>query len=1157
MRGSRSRQSLQEFLAYLRNLNIEITAEGEQLRFSAPRGRLTAGLKEQVLACKDDLMALLQNKQPDRASVPPVPALPRPGPFPLSFAQQRLWFLEQLEPHQPTYNIAGAYRVRGDLKVPALQHSLAEIVRRHEPLRTVFINQDGEPQQVIRPPGTFSLPVVDLCHPPETERDSVAAQMAAAERQQPFDLSADLMLRAKLLRLAEADHVLVITMHHIASDGWSMGVFWRELTALYQATIAGQPPTLPRLPIQYADYAVWQREWLQGEVLERQLAYWRQQLANLTPLELPTDRPRPAVQSLRGAHQARTMPRPLLDGLEALSRQARGTLFMTLLAAFQTLLFRYTGQTDIAVGAPIAGRTRVETEGLIGCFVNTLVLRTDLAGNPTFLDLLRRVREGCLEAYARQDLPFEKLVEDLKPERTLSQSPLFEVVFAFQNAPRTALTLPGLTLTPVPVESGTAKFDLTLFATPTEAGLETRFEYATALFDPGAIARMLGHFQTLLEGIVAEPDRHIAELPLLTEAERHQLLVEWNDTGADYPQDACIHTLFEAQVERTPDAVAVIHDGQEFTYRELNRRANQLAHALRKRGVGPDSLVGICLERSLDLVVGLLGILKAGGAYLPLDPANPKDRLAFMLAESQASVLLTQARLLEGLPAHRGQVVCLDTGWAAIAQEEQANPGSGVTADNLAYVIYTSGSTGQPKGVTIRHAGLVNLVTWHQRAYGVTASDRAPLLASIGFDASAWELWPYLTAGAVVHIPGEEIRASLPELLEWLKAEQITICFLATPLFEESVDMEWPGLPSLRAVLTGGDRLHWWSKKSLPFEVFNNYGPTEYTVVTTWTVLPTASEDDAEVLPSIGRPIANTEVYVLDGAILPVPIGVPGELYIGGAGLARGYLHRPELTAECFIAHPFSEEPGRRLYRTGDVVRWRPDGTLDFLGRRDNQVKIRGFRVELGEVEAVLSHHPQVQTAVVVAHEAPPRPRHLAAYVVPRPGPAPTASELRRFLMEQLPAYMVPAAFVSLDALPRTPSGKVDRQALPPPEAPPGELAPAYVAPRTPVEEVLAGIWAELFGVDQVGLHDDFFALGGHSLLAVRLFARIHKTFQVDLPLHRLFEAPTVGGLALAVVQYLAGKVEPPELARILDALDGIATPPNTADRITEPMERS
>jgi amino acid adenylation domain-containing protein len=1038
--------------------------------------------------------------------------------FPLSFAQQRLWFLSQLAPGNPFYNVPAALRLRGQLDVAALHSSLNAIVERHEVLRTTFQMSEGQPSQLITPTLRLPFPLLELSTLAPEEREAAALRLANEEARHPFDLACGPLLRTSLLRLGEQDHVLLLTMHHIVCDGWSMGLFFRELSSLYTAFVDGHPSPLPPLPIQYADFAVWQRDWLQGEVLSNQLGYWRRQLADLTPLQLPTDRPHPPLPSFRGASHYFTLPEQLSAALRQLSRREGVTLFMTLLTAFQLLLHRYSGQDDIVVGAPIANRNRAEIEALIGFFVNTLVLRTNLAGNPTFRELLARVREVALEAYAHQDLPFEMLVEELQPERDLSRNPLFQVTFQLLNAPRGELNMQNLQVTSLGLAARTAKFDIALGLWEDEQILAGRLEYSTDLFEAATIARLVGHFSRLLEGIVAAPDARLADLPLLSTAERQQLLLDWNATSAPYPHETPLHQLIEAQVARTPDALAVAAEQGQLSYAELNRRANGLAHHLQQLGVRPDTLVGLYMERSLAMVVALLAILKAGGAYVPLDPTSPAERLHYMLADAGLSLVISQPELAERLPASGLQVLYLRPDGRGAGAEREENPVSAVRARHLAYVIYTSGSTGRPKGVMIEHDGLINLLDWHQFNYHVTNADRATQLASPAFDASAWEIWPYLVAGASIHIPDDQTRVSPLELLDWLANKKITIAFLPTPLAAAILDLVWPPAMALRVLLTGGEKLLQGPKKKLSAHLFNHYGPTESTVVATWA--PVALQTKPGPPPPIGRPIANTEVYVLDRYMQPVPIGVPGELHIGGVGLARGYLNRPQLTAEKFIPNPFSTSPDARLYKTGDLVRYLPDGDLEFLGRLDQQVKIRGLRVELGEIEAVLAEHPAVREAAVVARENPPSNIQLCAYVVPDPEYK-DGEDLRHFLQEKLPAYMIPSSFVSLEALPITPNGKLDRPALSALDNAQSVLVQHYVAPRTTLEETLAGIWAEVFQVEQIGINDNFFTeLGGHSLLGTQLLSRVRSTLKVEVPLRSLFEAPTVSSFARVVARY-------------------------------------
>jgi non-ribosomal peptide synthetase component F/SAM-dependent methyltransferase/acyl carrier protein len=1021
-----------EFLSYLRSLDIQVFIDGERLHCNAPEGTLTSELRAEIQERKTEILSFLRaaNSTTSNASTSLVP-ISRDRNLLLSFAQQRLWFLDQLVPNNSFYNVPTAVHLTGSLNLAALEETFNEIVRRHEALRTTFVTVEGQPIQAINPNLKISLPVIDLRELPAAERETQAQKLTTQEAQRPFNLSSDPLLRVTLLRLDETEHIMLLNMHHIVSDGWSIGVLIKELAALYTASscrdVLAQecaPTPLPELPIQYADFAHWQREWLQGEVLERQLGYWRQQLDGISMLNLPTDRPRLAVQTYRGATQILQLPKSLSEALEALSQQEGVTLFMTLLAAFQILLYRYTQQEDIAVGSPIANRNRSEIEGLIGFFVNSLVLRTDLSGNPTFRSLLSRVKEVALGAYAHQDLPFEKLVEELHPERSLNQNPLFQVVFALQNAPMSALELPGLILSPREFDSQTTRFDLEFHLwekgqnnglwVDSSEGISGFVIYSTDLFDKATINRMLGHFETLLEGIVANPEQRVANLPLLSQSELHQLLVEWNNTQVDYPKSLCIHQLFEAQVEQNKDAIALVFEDKLLTYQELNIRSNKLARYLQKLGVGAEILVGLCVERSLDMIIGMLAILKAGGAYLSLDPSYPPERLSFMLQDAQVPVILTHEQCIERLGKHNSKIICLDKDWETIAQESEDHTISNVTADNLAYVIYTSGTTGKPKGVKIEHGSLLNLVSWHQKAFAVSPLDRVTQVAGVAFDACTWEILPYLSAGASIYLTDDEIRIAPEKLREFLISKSITISFLPTPLAEKVLLLDWSNNAALRILLTGGDKLHQSPLAEYPFQVVNNYGPTENTVVTTSGIVAVKEQEDPPnppykggqenpsnrsykggqegiadvaassgnaIAPTIGRPIANTQVYLLDRYLQPVPIGVAGELYIGGDGLARGYLNRPDLTAEKFISNPFSNQPEARLYKTGDLVRYQPDGNIEFLGRLDEQVKIRGFRIELGEIEAVLSQHPAVLQNVVITREDVPGEKRLVTYV--------------------------------------------------------------------------------------------------------------------------------------------------------------------------------
>ncbi|MGM3306997.1 amino acid adenylation domain-containing protein [Anabaena sp. WFMT] len=1102
-------KTIDEFLSYLYSLDVTLWVEDQRLRCNAPEEVLTPNLSSQISERKAEILEFLtQAELTFNSQAQFILPISRTKNILLSFAQQRLWFIDQMEQNSSFYNIPAAVRLVGLLNLPAFEQSCHEIIRRHEVLRTNFQALDGQPFQVINPFAPRVLPVINLRDLSQEEREIEVLHLAHEEAQKPFNLAQDPLLRITVLHLDETEYVVLLTMHHIISDAWSIGIFLGELKDLYTAFCDGKPSLLPELSIQYADFANWQRQWLQGDVLSAQLTYWRQQLGgNLPILQLPTDRPRPRVQTFRGASKSFCLSLELTEALKVLSQKKEVTLFMTLLTVFKVLLYRYTSQVDLLVGSPIANRNRVEIEGLIGFFVNTLVLRTDLSGNPTFWELLGRVRQVTWEAYDHQDLPFEKLIEELQPERDLSYSPLFQTMFVLQNTPDLDIILPDLTITPLAQTNSTAKLDLILDMRETSAGLTGVLEYNTDLFDDVTIDRMVEHFQTLVLGIVNDPEQRIGELPLLTISEQHQLLVEWNDTQTDYPPDLCFHELFAAQVAQTPDAVAVVFGDQYLTYRQLNQRANQLGQYLQKLGVVPETIVGICVERSLEMIVALLGILKAGGAYLPLDPAYPQERLAFMLSDSQIPILLTTQNLVTRLPDYSGQIISLDANWEKISQYSDENPISGVTTKNLAYLIYTSGSTGNPKGVLVNHEGLVNLTQDKIRTCRVKPDSRVLQFFSFSFDASIPEIVIALGSGAALHLATpEELQPGMP-LMRLLREQAIThITILPSALAALTPE----DLPALQMVLVGGEApsvemIEQWSKGRL---FINAYGPTETTVNASMV----ECGNGGQISPTI-RPAANKQLYILDSQHQLVPVGVVGEVYIGGVGLARGYLNLPEKTAEAFISNPFNHQPGSRLYKTGDLGCYLKDGNIKLLGRVDHQVKIRGFRIELGEVEVLLSQHPAVRETVVVVQDHLGEKR-LVAYVVPESETIPTTSDLRRFIEKTLPKYMVPAVFVILPGLPLNPNGKVDRRALPVPETIRPELDAVYVAPRTPIESILAEIFAQVLRVKQVGVDDDFFELGGHSLLATQLIARLFKAFQVELTVIDLFEVPTVAGLA-------------------------------------------
>jgi len=948
------------------------------------------------------------------------------GPAPLSFDQQRLWFQDQWEPGNSAYNVSAPIRLGGQLDVAVLKHGLNEVIRRHEALRTTFARADERPVQIIAPALTVTLPVVDLRELSEAEREIEAQRLTTEEVQQPFDLATGPLVRCTLLRLDEQDHVLLLTMHHIVSDAWSMGIFVREMTALCQAYATGNPSPLLELPIQYADFAVWQRQWLQGEVLEAQLAYWQKQLAG-TPLllALPTDRPRPPVQTFQGNTERFQLDRDLSQRIKGLCQRLGATPFMIFEAAFATLLSRYSGQEDIVIGTPIANRNHREIEPLIGFFVNTLVLRNDLSGNPTFQELLARVQQVALEAYEYQDLPFEMLVEELQPERDPSHNPLFHVTFAFESVPMEPSEVPGLSPSSWEVNDGRAMFDLSLSVTDKDSKFAGTLNYNTDLFDASTITRMAWHFQTLLEGAVVDPEQRISNLPLLTEAERWQLLVEWNDTRTGPSEDSCVHELFEAQVERTPDVVAVVFKDQYLTYGELDRRANQLAHHLRKLDVGPEVLVGICLECSLEMVVGILGVLKAGGGYVLLDPEYPKERLAWVIKDAQVSVLLTQQQLVESLAGQGARVLCQDRDREVIARESTKNFPNGVVVSNLAHVIYTWEFPDKPGGVLAEHRGLCHLAETRIQAFNLQPGSRVLQFACFGAEIWVSGVFTCLLAGATLCLESRDAFLSGPALVRLLRDQAITTVMLPSSLLASLPAEE---LSELRTIITVGgicptNILARWATGR---QFYNAFGSAEATISATADACVGSSQR-----PAVGRPIVNVQIYLLDSHLQPVPVGVPGELYIGGDGLARGYLNAPELTAERFIPNPFSERLGACLFKSGDLARYRPDRTIEFLGRAGPQVKIRGRHIELGQIETVIGQHPAVQETVVIAREDISDDKRLVAYVVLNQREASTIGALHSFLRGKLPNYTVPSAFVLLDALPLAPSGRVDRRALP------------------------------------------------------------------------------------------------------------------------------
>ena len=1066
-----------------------------------------------------DLLVLLLNKKKREASVhAEVTKHDREtDTFPLSFAQQRLWLLSQLQPDNAVYNMGGGVRMSGKLNRAALERALDEIISRHEALRTTFTQLDGEPAQVVGPKKSLSLPSFSLESLPAARGEKEALMLARQEWQQSFDLEHGPLFRAKLLRLAEDEHILLLTVHHIVFDTWSMGIFLRELAVLYAGYASGNPSPLSTTPGQYGDFAVTQREWLQGEILDKQIAYWKEKLSGAPSLlELPTDRPRPAMQSFNGAKQPVSIPAAVTGALKEICGPERATLFMALLAVFKVLLYRYTNQPDIVVGAPVTGRTTPGFDDSVGCFVNTLALRTELSGDVTFRELLAQVRDVALEAFDHQDLPFEKLVEAVQPARDISHSPLFQVMFNLQNLGTPAPKLLNLELTPFEIDNGTTKFDLTLDLTETADGLNGYLNYNSDLFDAATIQRMTGHFQQLLTAVTANPLQRISELFLLTAAEADQLLVEWNLTDKVYPQPPCIHQIFEEQVEQTPDAPALVFEGESLTYRELNAHANQLAHYLRSLGVGPETLVGVLQERSPELIISLLGVLKAGAAYVPLDTTLPAARLAFMLADTGAPVVLTQQTLAESLAGVDVRVVCMDGAAEELARQSQNNPSTAVGAENLAYVIYTSGSTGQPKGAMLHHRGVRNRLLWGITDYRLGATDAVLYKTPLSFDVSVWEIFAPLLSGARLIIARPGGHQDSAYLIKLIAEQKVTHVDFVPSMLQVFLDEE--GLErchSLKLITCAGEALSVELRDRFSArtkaKMYNLYGPTEASLAVTYHVCEPA--DNEQVIP-IGRPMNNVRIYLLDQFLQPVPIGIPGELYIGGLAPGRGYLNRADLTGAKFIPDPFSETGGERLYRTGDSCRYQPDGAIQFLGRMDHQVKIRGMRLEPGEVEAVLGKHPDVKESVVIAREILAGEKSLVAYVVGNPDSVPAKGELQNFLRERLPEYMVPAAFVILDEIPLTSNGKVNRKQLPAPEDFRMTLEATYVAPQTDVEESIAAIWRTVFKVDKVGIHSNFFDLGGSSLLLAQVHTKLRASLNREIPMIELFKYPTIHSLA-------------------------------------------
>ncbi len=1082
------------------------------LKVRAPAGALSEDIQARLRARKAELVALLAAR-----GAPPIPRIDRGGTLPLSSAQARLWFLAQLDPESvAAYNIVVTVRIRGPLRAAALDRAVQALARRHEILRTGFAARAGQAEQRIADQVAIPFERVDWTALAADRQETELRARLQAESLRPFDLGQPPLVRAALLAMAADDAVFVISLHHIVSDGWSSGVIIRDLAALYEAEAAGRPAELPELRVHYADYARWQTDQLATPEAARDLDYWKRTLAGVPVLDLPTDRPRPAAMSFRGRTTVATFAPALAEALRTLARAEQATLFQTLLAGFCVLLQRYSGQTDLAVGTAIANRAHPDLEPLIGFLTNTLVLRVPLGGGPTFRELLARVRRTAEEAYRRADTPLDRIIEALQPERTMSQNPLFQVCFSLLQAHRDTLRVAGLEFTQLDGESATARFDLTVTCEDARAGLIVAFEYRTDLFDAATIARLADHYGRLLEHAARRPDEPIADLPLLDAAGADQILRTWNATATAYPRERCVHELFEERAAATPEAPAVVAAGRTLTYGELNALANALAGRLRARGVGPDQPVAVCAERSLEMVVALLAVLKAGGCYLPFDPADPPGRLAGLFGQAGARLMLAPAAAAGRLPAGTGaEPLFVDLAEPIPAAGSTANPANVCRPDHLAYVTFTSGSTGRPKGICIPHRGVVRLVRdTNYLSYGPDL--RILELAPVSFDASTFELWGALCNGAVLVV----FRAGPPtirDLADAIQGERINCLYLTSALFNLMVDERVDAFRGVRHLLVGGDALSAPQVRAVlaahpGLTVINGYGPTETTTFASCGLLRAPDEVGANV--TIGPPISNTTLYILDERLQPVPVGVPGDLYIGGDGNARGYLAAPDLTADSFVPNPHASIPGDRLYRTGDLARWRPDGTAEFLGRRDFQVKIRGFRVELGEIENALCAHAGVGRAAVLAL-ADPAGKRLVACVQPRPGAADFGpDDLRQHLATRLPEFMIPASFCLVEAFPLTAHNKIDRAALRERAASVAPIKRAYVAPRNAVEAVVAELWAGVLRRPAPGAADDFFALGGHSLLATQLLWRVSEVFHQEIALRTLFDAPILGDFA-------------------------------------------
>ncbi len=1095
------------------------------------------------------LELLLKEKDIDVTKSRILPQSRQTNRFPLSYAQQRMWFLDRMEPGNPMYNNPAAVSIKGKVNVGAIRKALAEMGKRHEVLRTVFEDEGGIPVQIIQDKVKLQLRELDFSHLPEAEKQDALHQESTLEAQRPFDLSAGPLLRTTLIRLGADDYAFLLTMHHIISDAWTLNIFIKEFAELYEGFAKERPIELAALPIQYVDFACWQRDYLTGDVLQEQLSYWSKVLDGADKaMDLPLDHPRPKMQTFNGDVAYFKVDAAVARQLEDFSKKQDVTLFMTALAAIDLLFYRYSGQEDVSIGTPIANRNRSEVEYLLGVFINTLVMRANMGDDPTFADLVQRVKETALGAYAHQDIPFEMLVEELKPERDMSRPPFYQVMFVMQNAAPPPLRLDDVVIEPLELHTPTAKFDITIVLEPVADGIDGQIVYNTDLFEKETIDRLIGHFQNILSAINSCSHKKLSEFPLLTEAERGLLLQECSAANVAIAAFAKpVHELFEEQARRRD---ATIHCGQDrVSYEQFNQRANQLARLLTARGVGPESTVGVYLERSLDLLVSMMAVFKAGGTMLPLDPDYPTDRIFYMLDDSGASTVIASSDLRRHLAEAGVDIIDLHEDAKSIQEQSPNNLEKDISPHNGAYIIYTSGSTGRPKGVVVAHNAFSQHCLAMRDFYEFNEADRVLQFASTNFDASLEQIFPTLLAGADLVMRDNNVWTP-QELARVIRAQKLTVVNLPTAYWNQFIQ-SWQddreNDSPVRLLIVGGDlmltdSLKRWQASSLKnARLLNAYGPTEAVITSTIFEIPKDSSALEEGAIPIGAATPGRAVYILDRFGNPTPIGAPGELHIGGDLLARGYLHRPELTAERFTPDPFSEKKGGRLYRTGDLVRFNRFGAIEFLGRVDDQVKIRGYRIELGEIEAALKQFHGITAAVVVAHLDEAGDKRLVAYYVFDGENAPGIDALRAFLGARLPDYMIPTAFVSLDALPLTPSGKVDRKALPVPSRLRPDLSAQYVAPRSKTEERLAEIMADVLKVDQVGIYDNFFDLGGHSMLGTQIIAQVQEEFQVELPLRALFENPTVAGIAVAIAEAQAAGVDEKELENMLSELEGLS----------------